>query len=168
MERRKRDAFKYKMKISFLYLETSKESWLQEAVELYSKKISRFSQFEIQKMKSPSLDRSSKEQKLKAEEKLIFNKIQPDDYLIVFDERGKEQTSIQFSEEFKKIIDRSPRRIVFLIGGAFGVSSEVLNRAQAKVSLSKLIFNHHVAIVVGLEQIYRSFTIQKNLPYHNI
>lgn len=156
------------MKIGFVYLESSKEEWVQKALDVYSKKIERFGDLEIIKIKAPALERDSKDAKLKAESKLILDRLQPNDYVVLFDERGKEFNSIEFSQKLQKTIDQSPKRIVFIIGGAFGVSQEVAARAQLSLSLSKLVFNHHVAIVVALEQIYRSFTIQKGLPYHNL
>lgn len=155
------------MKVCFLYFETSKEEWLSKAQDVYIKKVSRFVEFEIVKIKSPSIERDSKDLKIKAEAKQIMDKLQPGDFLVLFDEKGKEFDSIEFSRNLQKVINQSPRRIVFLIGGAFGVSQEVFEKAQQKLSLSKLVFNHHVAIVVALEQIYRAFTIQKGLPYHN-
>jgi 23S rRNA (pseudouridine1915-N3)-methyltransferase len=155
------------MKVCFLYFETSKEEWLSKAQDVYIKKVSRFAEFEIVKIKSPSIERDSKDLKIKAEAKQIMDKLQPGDFLVLFDEKGKEFDSIEFSRNLQKVINQSPRRIVFLIGGAFGVSKEVFEKAQQKLSLSKLVFNHHVAIVVALEQIYRAFTIQKGLPYHN-
>ncbi len=155
------------MKVCFIYFENSKEEWLSKALDVYIKKVSRFTELEIIKIKSPSLERDSKDLKMKAEAKLILAKIQPSDFLILFDEKGKELGSLEFSKNLQNLINQSPRRVVFIIGGAFGVAEEVFARAQQKLSLSRLVFNHHVAIVVALEQIYRAFTIQKGLPYHN-
>lgn len=167
MEKVKRSGTKFEVKIAFAYLETSREEWLKKALSLYTEKLSRFSEFEVLRIKSPKMGRESQQAKLEEEARLILEKIRPTDYLVLFDESGREFNSIDFSSQIKKILDTSPRRIVFLIGGAYGVSETVFQRAQLKLSLSKLVFNHHVAIVVALEQIYRSFTIQKNLPYHN-
>ncbi len=156
------------MKIVFMYLETSKEDWLQKALDVYAQKLKRFGELDIIKIKSPTADRDSKDYKIKEEGKLILSKLSPSDIVLLFDEKGKEFDSVEFSRNLQKVINQNPKRIVFLIGGAFGVAPEVFERAQQKLSLSKLVFNHHVAIVVSLEQIYRAFTIQKGVPYHNI
>lgn len=154
------------MKIQFLYIETSKEDFALRAQELYLEKIKRFSDFDILKIKSPSLDRDSRDQKIKAESKLILSKVKPDDILILFDERGSELSSREFAQKLQRSLGTS-KKIILLIGGAFGVSEDIVKRANLKVSLSKMVMNHHVAFTVALEQIYRSFTIIKNIPYHN-
>jgi 23S rRNA (pseudouridine1915-N3)-methyltransferase len=155
------------MKIVLMYLESQKEDWALEAQALYSEKIKRFSDFEILKIKSPSVARDKKEYKVEEESKLILSKIKSDDYLALFDEGGKLFDSIEFAQNFKRIQESNPKRIIFLIGGAFGVSEEVKKRANQKLSLSKIVMNHHVALSVALEQIYRSYTILKGIPYHN-
>ena len=155
------------MKIAFFYLESQKEDWALEAQSLYSEKIKRFSDFEIIKIKSPSVARDNKEYKVEEESKLILSKLKPDDYLALFDEGGKLFDSIEFAQNFKRIQESNPKRIVFLIGGAFGVSEEIKKRANQKLSLSKMVMNHHIAMSMALEQIYRAYTIIKGIPYHN-
>lgn len=155
------------MKVIFLYIESQKEDWALEAQSLYSEKIKRFSEFEIIKIKSPSIARDNKAHKVEEESKMILGKLKADDYFVLFDEGGRLFDSIEFSKNFKKIQESNPKRIVFLIGGAFGVSEEVKKRANQKLSLSKMVMNHHVALSVALEQLYRTFTILKGIPYHN-
>lgn len=155
------------MKIAFIYLESQKEDWALEAQALYSEKIKRFSDFEIIKIKSPSIARDNKEYKVEEEAKLILSKLKSDDYLALFDECGKLFDSIEFARNFERMQESNPKRIVFLIGGAFGVSEEIKKRANQKLSLSKMVMNHHVALGMALEQIYRAFTIIKGIPYHN-
>jgi len=155
------------MKIVFLYLESQKEDWALEAQSLYTEKIKRFSEFEIIKIKSPSIARDNKTHKVEEESKLVLSKLKSDDYLLLFDENGKLFDSIEFAQNFKRVQEANPKRIVFLIGGAFGVSEEIKKRANQKLSLSKMVMNHHVALSVALEQIYRTLTILKGIPYHN-
>jgi len=150
-----------------MYLESQKEDWALEAQVLYSEKIKRFSDFEILKIKSPAVARDNKDYKVEEESKLILSKLKPDDYLALFDEGGKLFDSIEFAQNFKRMQESNPKRIIFLIGGAFGVSEEIKKRANQKLSLSKMVMNHHVALNVSLEQIYRAFTIIKGIPYHN-
>ncbi len=155
------------MKVIFLYIESQKEDWALEAQSLYTEKIKRFSEFEIIKIKSPSIARDNKAHKIEEESKMILGKLKSDDYFVLFDEDGKIFDSITFAQNFKKIQESNPKRIVFLIGGAFGVSAEIKARANQKLSLSKMVMNHHVALTMALEQVYRTFTILKGIPYHN-
>ncbi|MCK6599953.1 MAG: 23S rRNA (pseudouridine(1915)-N(3))-methyltransferase RlmH [Bdellovibrionaceae bacterium] len=155
------------MKIILLNLNSASEDWSQKAVAFYEKKLSHFIDFSVISLKSENLNRQQKELRLKKEEEKIFNYLKADDYLVLFDEKGKNLTSLQLSKELNQILISGKKRIVFLIGGAFGVSDEVKKKAAFKISLSNLTFNHLIAEIVALEQIYRGFAILKNLPYHN-
>lgn len=156
------------MKIVFFYLESQKEDWALNAQSIYIEKIKRFSDFEVLKIKSPNISRDNKAHKIEEESKLILAKLKPDDYLLLFDENGKILDSIEFAQNFKRIQEANPKRIIFLIGGAFGVSEDIKKRANQKLALSKMVMNHHVALTVALEQIYRTLTILKGIPYHNV
>lgn len=155
------------MKLVFLTISSSHHSWLEDALKEYENKISYFYPIEILKLKAKKVDRSDKEFKLKEESKILLDKIKPDDYLIVFDEKGKECDSIQFSKLIAQALLSSKKRIVFVIGGAFGLSDEIKQRANQKVSLSKMTYNHLMALLLAVEQTYRGITILKNIPYHN-
>ena len=87
---------------------------------------------------------------------------------MIFDEAAKaSKNSIHFAQQIQKATELNKQKIVFLIGGAFGLSDEIKNRADLKLSLSPLTMNHHVAYAMSLEQLYRSFTIINDIPYHN-
>lgn len=157
------------MKLAFYYLQSGKEPWAESAVQLYVKKISPMISFELKPLKSKSEKRDNAEKKKQAEAKTILDQIQPTDHLILFDEKGKEfRSSVCFSEFMTKRFELGKQRVVFVIGGPYGFSEDVKQRANDKISLSKLTLNHHVAIVTALEQIYRGFTIWKGTPYHNV
>lgn len=155
------------MKLAFIVVETKSPAWLAEAKKTYLKKISAFYPIEEIEIKSPQISRDDQVLKIKKEKGKILSKINPQDLLVIFDERAKSYRSLEFSKELQKKIESSPQRIVFLIGGAFGLSDEVKSRAQWKVSLSDMTMNHWVAQLMALEQIYRALTIQRGLPYHN-
>ena len=156
------------MKIDFYYYHSSNAEWAEKAKEVYLKKISPFCKFSLKQIKSKSNKRDNKDQKLLSEQKQLFDLIDPSDFLILFDEKGKAfQNSIDLSKAIVKAIESGKSRLVFVIGGPYGFSEEVKNRAQLRVSLSGLTMNHHVALIMSLEQIYRSFTIWKGIPYHN-
>ncbi|HRO66365.1 MAG TPA: 23S rRNA (pseudouridine(1915)-N(3))-methyltransferase RlmH, partial [Pseudobdellovibrionaceae bacterium] len=102
-----------------------------------------------------------------AESDLILEYLKSDDYVILFDEKGESLDSRGFARRLEQALGSSKKRLVFLIGGAFGVEEPVRKRADRILSLSPLTMNHVLAKTMAWEQIYRSFTILKNLPYHN-
>jgi 23S rRNA (pseudouridine1915-N3)-methyltransferase len=155
------------VKLVLLTLESSKELWFEEAALLYEKKISNLADFEIQKIKSKASAKGSSKERVLAEEKLLLSKLDSNDFAILFDEKGKSWDSIQFSSQISKAMDSGKKKVFFIIGGAYGVSDEVKKRANLTLSLSSMTFNHFVAQLVVLEQIYRALAIRKGLPYHH-
>lgn len=147
---------------------TSKQQWFEEFENTYSEKINHFCDFEVVHMKTLSVDREQSAEKISFEEKALLKKMTSDDFVILCDERGKKFDSLQFADAHMKAQQSGKKRIVFIIGGAFGVSDDIRKRAQLTISLSTMVMNHLVAESVLLEQIYRSFTIQNRIPYHNI
>lgn len=156
------------MKFVLLIVESQKQDWQEQAGDLYVAKLNQLKiDFSIQKIKSPKLDRDEKVLKIQKEGELICKTIKQDDYVIVLDEKGKDVDSIKFSVEVQKAIDSNKKRVLWVIGGAFGLSENVKRRANVTVSLSKLTLNHLVAQTLLLEQIYRGLTIIRGIPYHN-
>lgn len=156
------------MKHVVLDFKTSKHLWFEEFEATYSKKISHFCDFEIVHLKTIAVDRDQFLEKTQFEEKALIKKLTSDDYIILCDERGKKFDSVQFADQHLKAQQSGKKRIVFVIGGAFGVSADIRAKAHLTISLSTMVMNHLVAETVLLEQIYRSFTIQNRIPYHNI
>lgn len=156
------------MKFVLYNLATAKEPWADLATELYKKKISHFTSFEIVILKPKKSAREDAEFKKKEESELILKNLTPDDYVVLLDERGQTLDSLKFAKKIESILGSSKKRCVLIIGGAFGVSEEVRARAQLVVSLSPMVFNHLMAQAVLLEQLYRAFTIIHKIPYHNI
>jgi 23S rRNA (pseudouridine1915-N3)-methyltransferase len=156
------------MKFVILTVASAKENWSDEAAALYFKKLKHFVAVEKLNLKTKKISRDSAEEKIKAEGQAILSALQNDDLLVVFDEKGKSFTSIDFSKQIERILLSGKKRCVFLIGGAYGIDTEVKKRAQLQVSLAPFVMNHLIAEVVALEQIYRAFTIIKNIPYHNL
>lgn len=99
---------------------------------------------------------------MKLEAKEILAKIKPNQQVILLDVKGKSPDS----HEFAKILDSSEKEICFVIGGAFGVTDEIKNRAERRISLSSLTFPHMLARIILLEQIYRAKSILAGHPYH--
>lgn len=155
------------MILQFLFVGGEKEPWMREFEAEYEKKVSRFYKTEIVRMKPSKDDRAQSEIKRKSESRLFLDRLKPNDYVVVFDERGENFTSIQFSKKMERWLATGRARIVFCVGGAFGFDDEMRSRADQVVSLSSFVLNHHLAQAVVLEQVYRAISIQKNLPYHN-
>ena len=101
------------------------------------------------------------------EGKKVIQSISIDDYVILLDEKGKEFRTVEFSEWLGKIFMLPKKRIVFVIGGPWGISEEVFSRADFRMSLSKMTFPHQLVRLLFLEQLYRVFTIIKGDPYHH-
>ena len=99
--------------------------------------------------------------------KILPNSFKENDLVILIDEKGKHFDSISFSKKFKTLIQNSKKKIIFIVGDANGFSSEIYNRSNEIISLSKFTFTHEIARLIIVEQIYRAITIIKNHPYHN-
>jgi len=109
---------------------------------------------------------SEEEQKTK-EAELFFKYIQHTDQLVVLDEKGTEFSSLQFADYINKRMIGSVQNLVFLIGGPYGFDQKVYQRANYKISLSKMTFSHQMIRLFFVEQVYRAFTILKGEPYHH-
>jgi 23S rRNA (pseudouridine1915-N3)-methyltransferase len=149
-----------------LWLIGKNESYAAAAMALFEKRIGRYVQFETRifeasrKGNTPALIRA-------AESLMISSKLEPRDYLIILDERGKEYSSEKFAALMESLLSSASRRVVFLIGGAYGVDDALRLKAKHVVSLSKMVFSHQVARLVFIEQLYRAFTIIHREPYHH-
>jgi 23S rRNA (pseudouridine1915-N3)-methyltransferase len=98
---------------------------------------------------------------------MILDWLEPDDYLIALDEKGKQMTSEELATFIQNRTNQSTKRLIFLIGGAYGLDEKVLLRANYTWSLSKLVFPHQLVRLILAEQIYRACTIIRNEKYHH-
>ena len=93
--------------------------------------------------------------------------ISPDDFVIALDEKGKEFTTIEFADRLQKIFNLSRKRLVFVVGGPWGIATSLDDRADLKMSLSRLTFSHQIVRLVFAEQLYRALAVIKGDPYHH-
>ena len=107
------------------------------------------------------------EQLKQKEGEAVISRLKKDDFLVLLDERGKQLTSVEFSAFMEQKLQLPAKRLVFLIGGAWGFSEEIYQRADFKISLSKMTFSHQMIRLFFVEKLYRAFTIMKGEKYHN-
>jgi len=156
------------MKIFLYQIGKTSFSFVHEGEKMYIDRIKRFTKFE--QVTIPNLKKGNKlsEGDIKKKEgEMILQKISAKDYLVLLDDKGKTFTSRAFAAFINEKQNYLPNNLVFLIGGAYGFSEKVYQRADAKVSLSKMTFSHQIIRVVFLEQLYRAFSIIKGGPYHH-
>lgn len=127
----------------------------------YERRVNRYLKFGLITIPDPK--NPSREQ----EGVIILKHCQPADYVVLLDERGAEYTSRKFASWLQGRMNSGVRRVVMVIGGAFGFSDEVRARANASLSLSKMTFSHQIVRALFMEQLYRAFTILRGEPYHH-
>ncbi|WP_018923259.1 23S rRNA (pseudouridine(1915)-N(3))-methyltransferase RlmH [Salsuginibacillus kocurii] len=158
------------MQIQIVAAGKLKERYLQEGISEYEKRLKKDAALQIIEVpdeKTPSI-RSEKEETLikEKEGKKLLAKIPHDAYVIALEPQGKEFTSEELADHLKELAIYGKSKVSFIIGGSLGLSKEVLQRADRKWSFSKLTFPHQLIRLMLVEQLYRSFQIQKGTPYH--
>ena len=157
------------MKISLLVVGKTVHSYLNQGIEEYTKRISRYCPFSIQYIADAKTTKSlSQEQQKQLEGDNIAAALDKSDYVVLLDEHGKEFTSVDFSAYIERKMQSVPKRLVFIIGGPYGFSKEIYGRANEKISLSKMTFPHDLIRLVFTEQLYRAFSIIHHEPYHHV
>lgn len=158
------------MKISVLAVGRIKEKFYTDAVAEYAKRLSRYVKLqivEVEDEKTP--DNASEKENLAIKEKegkRLLEKIPEDAYVIALAIEGKMPDSVGLSEKIAQLALKGESHLVFIIGGSLGLSEAVLSRADELLSFSRMTFPHQLMRVILLEQIYRSFRIARNEPYH--
>ncbi|WP_454996675.1 23S rRNA (pseudouridine(1915)-N(3))-methyltransferase RlmH [Capnocytophaga leadbetteri] len=141
---------------------------LQQLISTYEKRLSYYINFDLQLLPDIKNSKSLSEEQQKIKEgELILSYVEPSHHLILLDERGKEYTSIAFADELQKKMNTGIKQLTFVIGGPYGFSQAIYQRANSKLSLSKLTFSHQMIRLFFVEQLYRAFTILRNEPYHH-
>lgn len=155
------------MKITLLVVGKTTDSHIEALIQEYQKRLTHYLPFTLQVI--PELKNTkalTSEQQKQAEGELILRTITPAIDLILLDEHGKEYRSIEFADYIQKRMS-SGRDVVFVVGGPYGFSEAVYQRANGKISLSKMTFSHQMVRLFFVEQIYRAMTILRGEPYHH-
>lgn len=142
--------------------------WVKEGLDLYAGRLSHYMQFSISEIPElKNVSSLSREQIREKEGELISAMLKPSDDVILLDEHGKEFRSVEFASYLQGKMASGGRNIVFVIGGAYGFSRKIYDRADSMMSLSRMTFSHQMVRTIFAEQLYRAFTIMKGEPYHH-
>lgn len=156
------------MKIILLTIGKTDASYLADAIKEYQKRLEHYIPFEMQVIPDIKNNKSlTFEQQKEKEGELILKSLQAGDYLVLLDDKGKEYTSMKFAEYIERKTYTVSKRLIFTIGGPYGFSSAVYERANEKLTLSRMTFSHQMVRLIFLEQLYRAMTILNNEPYHH-
>ena len=156
------------MKITLLTVGKTDKDWVRQGMDIYVSRLKHYIPFSV--VEIPELRNVSaltKDQIKTREGELILKNIRPIDDVILLDERGKEYTSVELAKVIQDKISYTGKDMVYIIGGAYGFSEAVYQRANSKISLSRMTFSHQMVRAIFVEQIYRAFTIMKGEPYHH-
>ena len=156
------------MDIKLIAIGKTDKTELDQLIKSYQNRLMHYVRFSFEII--PDLKNSknlSKRLQKEEEGKLILSKISNSDRLILLDENGQEMNSVGFSDFLQKQMNSGLKRLVLVIGGPYGFSEAVYKKASSKLALSKMTFSHQMVRLFIIEQLYRSFTILKNEPYHH-
>ena len=141
---------------------------LLHLIDDYQKRLGHYIKFELKVLPDiKNVKNLSESQQKEKEGELILKELNPTDQLILLDEKGHHFRSIEFSRFLQKKMNSGIKKLVFAIGGPYGFSETIYQKAQGKVSLSKMTFSHQMIRLFMVEQLYRACTILKNEPYHH-
>lgn len=156
------------MKVEFWVVGKTQFSYLKEGMEIYEKRLRKYVPFQMVILPDIKNAKNLTPDQLKEKEgKSILDKVEKNDLLILLDEKGKTFTSEKFAEWLNQKFQHSAKKIIFLVGGAYGFSNPVYGRAQQKIALSAMTFSHQMVRLFFIEQFYRGMTILNNEPYHH-
>lgn len=156
------------MKILLLCIGKTDDQGYVDLINIYTKRINHYINFTIEFIPDTKIKKkSTPSAKMMEEAKQLQQKIKPGDHLILLDESGKEYSSTTFAKTMEKKMASGIRRLVFVVGGAYGFSEQFKSLYKEKLSLSRMTFSHQIVRLFFCEQLYRSFTILNNHPYHN-
>ncbi|MBQ7212334.1 MAG: 23S rRNA (pseudouridine(1915)-N(3))-methyltransferase RlmH [Muribaculaceae bacterium] len=156
------------MKVALLTVGKTSAAYLREGIALYESRLRHYLQFEILTIPDLKSTRSlTAEQQKEREGEQILAAVSSSDFVALLDERGREMTSREWAAFLQKRMSSGVGRVVFVVGGPYGFSQAVYDRADSLVSFSKMTFPHEMIRLFFVEQLYRGLTILRNEPYHH-
>lgn len=156
------------MKIDLWWIGKTKPPYLETGISDYVNRISHYASFSVSTLPEVKNAANLRPDILKKKEaELVISRLEPEIFLILLDENGQQYDSAGFATYLEELMNRSVKRVVFLIGGAYGFDESLYARATSKISLSRMTFSHQMVRLFFTEQLYRAFTIINNEKYHN-
>ena len=156
------------MKIELAVIGKTSIGYLKQGIDEYIKRLKHYVPFEIKYIDDIKNTKNiSEDQQKRTEGAKILSLLDKSDFVVLLDEHGKEYTSMQYSSYIQKRMLSGAKKVVFVIGGPYGFSQEVYDRANDKISFSKMTFNHEMIRLIFTEQLYRAYTITNHEPYHH-
>lgn len=156
------------MKIELAVIGKTSIGYLKQGIDEYIKRLKHYVPFEIKYIDDIKNTKNiSEDQQKRTEGAKILSLLDKSDFVVLLDELGKEYTSVQYSSYIQKRMLSGAKKVVFVIGGPYGFSQEVYDRANDKISFSKMTFNHEMIRLIFTEQLYRAYTIINHEPYHH-
>ncbi|MEB0261316.1 MULTISPECIES: 23S rRNA (pseudouridine(1915)-N(3))-methyltransferase RlmH [unclassified Mucilaginibacter] len=156
------------MKITFITVGKTEDAYLKDGIEKYVKRLKHYTKLELVDIPELKNTKALTEDQQKAKEaELILKKITVQDHVILLDENGMEFTSVQFANYINKRSVSSSANLIFIVGGPYGFDQSVYQRANDKISLSRMTFSHQMVRLFFVEQLYRAYSIIKGEPYHH-
>ncbi len=154
------------IKLDIVAIGKDKGAWISEGVDHYLKLLSKYASVKLKTVPDVKASASLSPAELMKKQAVVLEKEIADGYLVALADRGRKYDSIQFSRLLEKLQTISGGRVVFLVGGAYGLDDALLDRAELVVSLSPLTFSHQLVRLVLLEQLYRGFNLLSGGSYH--
>ncbi len=156
------------MKIELAVIGKTSIGYLKQGIDEYIKRLKHYVPFETKYIDDIKNTKNiSEDQQKRTEGAKILSLLDKSDFVVLLDEHGKEYTSMQYSSYIQKRMLSGAKKVVFVIGGPYGFSQEVYDRANDKISFSKMTFNHEMIRLIFTEQLYRAYTIINHEPYHH-
>jgi len=156
------------MEIQLLVVGKNSSRPIEQATEVYLSRLKHYVPYGIKVLADPKNTRAmSREQQKDSEGRMLLASLQPSDFVMLLDERGRRFTSMAFAEWLQSKMASGLRRLVFVVGGPYGFSPDVYARADGKLSLSDMTFSHEMIRLFFTEQVYRAMTILRHEPYHH-
>ncbi|MCD8432137.1 23S rRNA (pseudouridine(1915)-N(3))-methyltransferase RlmH [Tenacibaculum finnmarkense genomovar ulcerans] len=156
------------MKIKLIAIGKTDDKNLIQLINNYQNRLKHYVKFELEIIADiKNVKNLSEAQQKEKEGELILAKLQATDQLVLLDDKGKDFTSIGFSQYLQKKMNSGIKQLVLVIGGPYGFSDAIYKKSTGKISLSKMTFSHQMIRLFIVEQIYRGFTILRNEPYHH-
>ncbi len=156
------------MEIELLAVGKTTIRFVIDGIEEYTRRLKHYIPYSIRTI--PDIKNTSKMDQAKQKEeegKKILEAVSNSDYVVLLDERGKQYSSMEFSAFIEKQMVAGRRKVIFVVGGPYGFSKAVYDRADSLLSLSKMTFNHEMVRLFFTEQVYRAMTITRGEPYHH-